>query len=44
MLGLCDSFLMGLGKDEQKHPAVHTGGVSRGSVRGGGCWQVTGDM
>ena len=29
----------GLGQDQQLHPAVHTGGVSRGRVRGCGCWR-----
>ena len=45
-LGLCNSLLLGLGQDWEKHPAAHTGGVSRGRVRGCGCWckwHVTGD-
>ena len=28
--GLCDSLLMGLDQNQQQHPALHTGGVSRG--------------
>ena len=28
-LGLHDSLLMGLGQDQQQHPAVHSGGVKR---------------
>ena len=26
-------------QDQQQHPAVHTGGVTRGSVCGCGCWR-----
>ena len=33
-LGLHNSLLMGLGQDQQQHLAAHTGGVSRGRVRG----------
>ena len=29
---------MDLGQDQQQHPAVHNGGVSRGRVRGCGRW------
>ena len=32
-LGLCNSLLMGLGQDQKQHPAVHTGGISKGTVR-----------
>ena len=28
-MGPCNSLLMGLGQDQQQHPTVHTGGVSR---------------
>ena len=38
---------MGLGHDQQQHPAVYSGGVSRRSlgwsVAVGDMWQVTGD-
>ena len=34
--GLCDLFLMGLGQDQQQHPAAHKGGVTRGRIRGWG--------
>ena len=36
-LGLCKSLLMGLGQDQQQHPSVHSGGVSR--VWRCGCWR-----
>ena len=36
--GLCGSLLLGLGQDQQQHPAVHTGGIGRGRVRGCECW------
>ena len=26
----CNSLLMGLGQDQQQHPTVHIGGISRG--------------
>ena len=29
-LGLCDSLLMGLGQEQQQHPAVHTGELAGG--------------
>ena len=35
---LCDSLLIGIGQDQQQHPAVHTGGVSRGRVCACGWW------
>ena len=37
---------MDLGKDQQHHPTVHSGGVRRRRVRGCGCWRygdLTGD-
>ena len=37
-VGLHNSLLMGLGQDQQLHLAVLTGGVSRGRVRGCGCY------
>ena len=33
----CHALLMDLDQDQQQHPAVHYGGVSRGRVRGCGC-------
>ena len=36
---LCHSLLMDLGHNQQQHPTVHSGGVSRGRVRGCGCWR-----
>ena len=30
-------LLMDLGQDKQQHPAMHSGGVSSGRVRGCGC-------
>ena len=35
-IGLRNWLLMDLGHDQQQHPTVHSGGVSRGMVRGGG--------
>ena len=29
-LGICNSLLMGLGQDQQPHPAVYAGVVSKG--------------
>ena len=48
-LGSCDSLLLGLGQDEQKHLTVRTGEVSRGMsvaviVGDSDMWQVTGGM
>ena len=37
LFGLQNSLLIGLGQDQQQHPAVYTGGVSRGRVRDCGC-------
>ena len=31
--GFGNSFFMGLGQHQQQHPAVHTGGLSRGKDR-----------
>ena len=36
---LCNSLLMGLGQNQQQHPPVHTGGVSRERVGGCGLWR-----
>ena len=36
--GLCHPLMMDLGHDQQQHPTVHSGGVSRGRVRCCGCW------
>ena len=33
-----NSLLMGLGQDQHQNRAVHTGAVSKGRVRGFGCW------
>ena len=30
IVGLHNSLLMGQGQDQQQHPAVHIGGISRG--------------
>ena len=38
LLGLCNLLFMGLGQDQQQHPDVNTEEVSRGRVRGCGCW------
>ena len=35
---VADLNLMDLGHNQQRHPTVHTVGVSRGRVRGCGCW------
>ena len=46
-MGPCDSLLLGLGQNEQKHLTVRTGEVSRGRVCDCGCWckwHVTGGM
>ena len=37
--GLRHSLLMDLGHNQQHNPIVHSGGVSRGRVRGCGCWR-----
>ena len=29
---------MDIGHNQQEHPTVHSGGVSRGSIRGCGSW------
>ena len=47
--GLRNSLLMGVGQDQQQHPAEHNGGVSRErvvavAVGGSDMCQVTGDM
>ena len=34
----CNSLLIGLGQDQPQHPAVHSGGISKGRVHGCGCW------
>ena len=42
----CYSLLIDLGQDQQQDPSVRSGGISRGRVRGRGCWRywhVTGD-
>ena len=36
-LFICDSLLMDPGQDQQKHPAVHAGVLSRGRFSGCGC-------
>ena len=36
---LLHSLLMDLGQDQQKHPAVHSGGVSRRRVHSCGSWR-----
>ena len=44
--GLCNTLLIDLVQDHQQHPAVHSGGFSRGRVLGCGCcryWHLTGD-
>ena len=39
IFGLYHTLLIDLGHDQQQHPAVYSGGVSRGMVRGCGCWR-----